>query len=113
MSQNISKPGFPLYVGAIAQAFQKATAAVAVADNVTAVICDATAAAFTLTLPDASLHSGRVLEIKQNASANLVTVSPIGGQTVNGAASYVSLTTAGKFVRLIANGLDWTVLSSN
>jgi 6-phosphogluconate dehydrogenase (decarboxylating) len=113
MSQQIEKSGHPLYVGAFAKAFQKATAAAAVAIDVSAVICDATAAAFTLTLPSAALHAGRVLDIKQNASANLVTLAPVAGETVSAGASYVGLSAAGKFVRLIANGLDWTVLANN
>jgi hypothetical protein len=54
------------------------------------IIANATAGAFTLTLPSTGITAGKVYYIKQKAlSANTITVSVSGGGTIDGAASLI------------------------
>ena len=75
-------------------------------------LCDATTAAFTITLPAATTCIGFVYEIiKFDSSANAVTVASAGGN-INAAATY-SLPTQYKYVRVRSNGTQWFILGSN
>lgn len=52
------------------------------------VLGDATAGAFSVTLPDATRNKGKVLVVKKkDASVNAVTIAAAGSDTIQGAAS--------------------------
>lgn len=52
------------------------------------ILCDATSAGFTVTLPAATGNTGKVLRIKKtDSSANAVTISRAGSDTIDGATS--------------------------
>ena len=66
-----------------------------------------------ITLPTAVDREGRVYIIKKvDSSGNAVTVTPSGGQTIDGAANY-SLASQYKYVSLISNGANWLVIGNN
>lgn len=77
--------------------------------------CDATSGAFAITLPAAGLNESRILIIKKSdVSANAVTVTRAGSDTIDGATTF-ALATQYKFVMLI-NDEDadiWNVIGSN
>jgi hypothetical protein len=65
---------------------------------------------FTLTLPDATLHSGREFFIKKiDSTANAITVATTASQTIDGAAT-ASLTTQYQILRLQSNGAGWDII---
>lgn len=72
-------------------------------------LCNATSGAFALTLPAASLLAGREIVIKKtDSSANAVTVTRAGSDTINNAAATtVALTTQDQIVRLVSTGTVW------
>ena len=64
-------------------------------------------------LPTAVGISGREYQIlKSDAGANTVTVTPNGAEKINGAATFV-LAAQYKTVRVISNGANWMILTSN
>ena len=76
--------------------------------------CDATSGAFPLTLPSAALNAGRVLAIKKSdVSANAVTVTRAGSDTIDGATTHV-LSAQYNFVVLIndEDGDIWNIIAS-
>lgn len=76
-------------------------------------VCDATSGAITLTLPAASSFVGQMFWFKKiDASANAVTISRAGSDTIDGATTYV-LSTQYKYVELISNGTAWYVRENN
>jgi hypothetical protein len=76
-------------------------------------LCDATSAAFTVTLPKAALHPRRDLIVKKvDASGNAVTVEADGAETIDGAAN-VSLSGQWDFVQVISDGTSWSVIAEN
>ncbi len=74
------------------------------------IYADATAGSFTVTLPIAAGHAGRLLRVKQTTTPNTVTVAAASGQTVDGLSS-VSLAN-GAAVQLISDGAAWWVIAS-
>lgn len=76
--------------------------------------CDATSAAFTVTLPAANAIGGQVLTLKKvDSSINAVTISRAGSDTIDGSTTY-SLLTQYKSVTLVSNGGSvWYVVGSN
>jgi hypothetical protein len=85
----------------------------AVPSNVASMRCDATAGPVTLSLPSAATVPGRVLWAKKaDASANHVTLTPAGGETIDGAASYV-LATLWKYVQIVSDGTAWMIVGAN
>lgn len=75
-------------------------------------LCDATTAAFTITLPAASTQNGLAYTIKKiDSSANAVTVAS-GGGTIDSAATY-SLAAQYKYVRVVSNGTNWFIIGNN
>jgi hypothetical protein len=72
--------------------------------------CDAnTVGAFAVTLPTAVGISGRIYVIKKvDASANAVTVTPTGAETIDGAANY-PLNAQWQVVRVVSNGANWLI----
>jgi lysophospholipase L1-like esterase len=73
------------------------------------ITADATAAAFTVTLPTAVGCKGRRISVKRlNLGVNLVTVAPTGTQTIDGSTNYV-LTTQNEVVAVVSDGVNWQV----
>ncbi len=79
-----------------------------------AIACDATAGAFSVTLPGAaSVGAGFVLVIKKvDSSGNAVTVDGNGSETIDGALTY-SLASQWKYVALMSDGAGWLVIANN
>jgi hypothetical protein len=89
------------------------TGAHALIGNNSTLLCNATGGAFTVTLPVAAAHPGRVFTIKKiDASVNAVTIDGDGAETIDGAATY-ALTAQWQSVVLQCNGTSWFVLSKN
>jgi hypothetical protein len=79
-------------------------------DETDVVIADTTAAAFTITLPKAALHKGRLVFVKRiNGGANVLTVDGNGSETIDGAAN-VTLTLQWEAKRLTSDGSNWLTL---
>lgn len=71
--------------------------------------CDATAGAFTVNLPSATLtNRGRsTLFVKTDNSVNVVSIDADGAETINGSTSAITLTTQWDWVRLTSDGTGW------
>jgi hypothetical protein len=73
--------------------------------------CNATTAAFALTLPDATrCKLGKFSAFKNDASANAVTVTCAGAQkilTIGGLVSTFALAAQGNSVTLVSDGAQW------
>jgi hypothetical protein len=83
------------------------TAAYTVEEDDDLVLCNATGAAFTVTLPSAVSFEGRQFMVKKiDASANAVTVDGNGAETIDGAAT-LSLATQWAKVHLVSDGANW------
>lgn len=66
-----------------------------------------------LFLPSATAQSGKVfLVIKSDSGLGTVTISTVGGQTINNSFSYV-LTAQFKNVALLSDGANWLIVFSN
>lgn len=75
--------------------------------SVTVILCNATTAAFTVTLPTAVSVAGRQYTIKKtDSSANAVTVGTTSSQTIDGSATY-SLPAQYNFVTVVSDGTNW------
>lgn len=73
--------------------------------------CDATSAAFTLTLPPAVALSGKMVWIqKTDASLNVVTIAGNSPEKINGA-STIKLSTQYEIVCLYSDGSNWFLIS--
>jgi hypothetical protein len=84
---------------------QAGTYAILPADGL--VSLDATAAAFTATLPSASANPGMVVRVaKVDVSANAVTIATVSSQTINGAAT-LSLAAQWDGKTLVSDGTNW------
>lgn len=71
------------------------------------ILCNATSAAFTVTLPTAVGRTGkRYSLIKTDSSANAITVDPSGAETINGDTT-VSLATQYATLAIVSNGTNW------
>jgi hypothetical protein len=73
--------------------------------------CDATSAAFTVTLPTAVGITGKIYIIKKvDASANAITIDGDGSETIDGSAT-VSLSAQWNKYVLMSDGSNWMVLN--
>lgn len=73
--------------------------------------CDATSAAFTVTLPTAVGMAGKIYIIKKiDASANAVTIDGDGSETIDGSAT-VSLSAQWNKYVLMSDGSNWMVIN--
>jgi len=69
--------------------------------------CDASAGAFTVSLPTASGIKGKAYLIKKvDSSANAVTIDPYGTETIDGAAT-VTLASQYDSVIVVSDGTNW------
>lgn len=75
-------------------------------------LCNATSAAIVATLPSAATAGNgfKVAFKKTDSSANAVTLTPNGSDTIDGAATY-ALTTQYSSVVVVSNGSVWSVIS--
>jgi hypothetical protein len=77
------------------------------ADDV--VLCDATAGAFSVTLPPVATSNGvQLILTKTDAVANTVTVDGNASETINGATTY-ALTAQYNSVTIVCNGAAWYI----
>ena len=73
-------------------------------------LCDATLGAIAFNLPVAHNYEGMVFKIKKiDGSANAVTITPNGIETIDGAASKV-LSTQYEYIEFLSDGTEWHVL---
>lgn len=78
-----------------------------VSDLGKSVDCDTTSGNITVVLPSAvTAGDGATITIKKTAATNTVTISPVSGQTIDGAGSK-SLTSINDSVTLRSNGANW------
>jgi len=75
---------------------------------------DATSGNIAVTLPDATAYSGYKLTIlKNDSSANVVSLTTVGGQTVSGAASTTyQVAQQWQSVQLQSNGANWRIIAA-
>lgn len=75
--------------------------------------CNATTAAFTVTLPAAAAMSGQSINaIKTDSSANVVTVKGAGSELIN-AANTTTLTAQYQAVELLSDGTQWFIAAKS
>jgi hypothetical protein len=76
------------------------------------ILCNATGAAFTVTLPKAASCKGHVLILKKvDASGNAITVDGNGAETVDGAANY-PLAAQWDSVTVQSDGTNYVIIAS-
>lgn len=81
------------------------------ADDGKLIDADATAAAFTVTLPAAASSAGFVLGVKKtDSSANAVTVDGNVAETIDGATTKV-LAAQNDFVMMFCDGVEWFIVA--
>jgi len=86
------------------------TAAYTVTDSDFCVLCNATGAAFTVTLPTAAGRTGRVYAfVKIDSTTNAVTIGGYGSETINGSAN-TSLSSQWAKTVIISDGSNWVKL---
>jgi hypothetical protein len=72
---------------------------------------DATAGAFTVTVPDAAVALGQVVTVKKiDASGNAVTIASAGG-TIDGVTT-VALAARWNSRTLVSNGTNWYIIAT-
>lgn len=75
------------------------------------IICNATTAAFTVTLPTAVGNTGQMYSIKKiDASANAITIATTSSQTIDGVTTR-TLSTQYQGVTVQSDGANWFVIS--
>lgn len=80
-----------------------ATAAMTVPTSPAIILCDATTAAFVITLPTAASCIGRSVEcIKVDATVNAITFAPTGSDLINYYTTWTGLTKQWETVRFLA-----------
>ena len=86
------------------------TASAAAAADDYMLLCDATSAAITVTLPAAASNAGRVILVKKiDVSANAVTIDGAGAETIDGAATQ-STTTQWTSFSVQCDGTGWFIV---
>lgn len=76
----------------------------------TLITCDATSAAFTVTLPAAASFTGKRYVIKKiDSSVNAITIDPNGAELVDGA-STTTLNTQYEAVEIVCDGSNWHIV---
>lgn len=100
--------------GPIATAVSVQTADYTVTASDSVVTGDATAAAFTITLPTAAGITGREYTFKKiDSSANAVTIAGYGGtETIDGATTY-ALSVQWQYVSIVSDGTNWLIVGNN
>jgi hypothetical protein len=76
------------------------------------ILCNATTAAFTVSLPTAVGITGRVYTIKKtDSSAHAVTVDPNGSQTIDGQLTF-PLAFQYEYIAIVSDGANWQIIDS-
>lgn len=78
------------------------------------IVCDATAAGFTVTLPPAvSSKYKHILVQKTDATANVITIAGNAAELINAANTFVQGATAGILTHLFCDGTKWYIVGHN
>lgn len=94
--------------GSVGQTVTTVTASTTLDATQSIVICNNGATAITITLPDVTLCSGRIYNIKKNAtSTSNITING----TIDGVSNLI-LKNAGEAVTLFSNGTEWKTMSN-
>ncbi|HUP79325.1 MAG TPA: hypothetical protein VM260_12310, partial [Pirellula sp.] len=94
----------------VAVAYSAKTAAYTLTKTDSVVSGDATAAAFSITLPTAVGVTGQIYIIKKiDSSVNVVTIATSSSQTIDGAAT-VFLSTQWQTTRVVSDGANWLII---
>lgn len=120
LSVPTSTSNLPDWVGKAARAINQLIAKRANVDSVDAaitlndghdvVLCDATSAAFTVTLPKAAPNKGKLYRLKKvDSSANAITIDGDGSETIDGATTQ-SLASQWDIAWVFSNGTAWFLL---
>lgn len=79
------------------------------------IICDATSASFAVALPTAVGNAGYIVTIRKKlplAIANVITLTTVGGQTIDGRASGdVTLSALNDYVTVCSDGANYIILA--
>jgi hypothetical protein len=95
--------------GFVRNAVEKSSGYTATANDY-AIMCDASGGGFTITLPAAASHTGRVYHIKKiDSSGNIVTVDGNSSETIDDATTAV-LTTQYEAITIQCDGDEWFIL---
>ncbi len=79
----------------------------------TTILCDATSAAFTVTLPAAASYTGKHYYIKKiDSSVNAVTVDGNASETIDGSVT-TTINTRYECVKIVSDGTNWHLLERN
>jgi hypothetical protein len=74
------------------------------------IICNATSGSFTVTLPTAASHTGRIYHIKKiDSSGNIVTVDGNSSETIDDGATAI-LTVQYESISIQSDGTEWWIL---
>lgn len=110
---NADKSGNTIALSIVEDAFRlgvtEKTANYTAATTDTVILCDATAGAFTITLPTAVGNTGKVFEIKKIDAANDVTVDGDGTETIDDGTTAV-LTVQYEAITIVSDGDEWFIL---
>lgn len=104
-----------LQASGFAEGYATKTAAYTLTQNDGLVACDATSAAFAVTLPSAAATlAGRIFRVKKtDSSGNAVTLTRAGSDTIDGATTY-ALSAQYKFIAVECDGVSaWWIVASN
>jgi hypothetical protein len=96
--------------GTASLALATKTAAYTITDSDAVILCDASAAAITVTLPTAVGRLGRVYNIKKiDSSPNIVTVDGDGSETIDDGTT-AALTVQYEAITIISDSVSWHIL---
>ena len=91
-------------------AIRTVTTAPTILANDHTLLCDATAAGFSVVLPAAATNSGRILNVKKiDATTNVVTIDGNASETIDGALTY-AINEQYRSIQLQCNGSNWYVV---
>lgn len=97
----------------MAQSVVSKTTTYTIGANDGLILCNATSAAFTVTLPTAAGASGRIYTIKKtDATTNAVTLGTTSSQTIDGTTTRVIALQYG-FLQVQSDGSNWQLVDTN
>lgn len=97
--------------GSFATRVQTITGATTLDSTYSTILCDATSAGFTVTLPAATGCSGRIYNIKKiDSTGNTVTIDGDSAETIDGAATKVINTQYSGYT-IQSNGTSWYIIA--
>lgn len=107
---NYDGRGSVFFGGTVSTAVATKTAAYSIQTGDSTILCNATTAAFTVTLPTAVGNGGIRFAIKKtDSSANAVTVATTSSQTIDGVTTK-SLPTQYNSIEVVSDGSNWNIL---